>query len=75
MIVDLIDEVDFKERLIDMGVPLNIDQSLEEVQTVLSSWLQDYPEQRPCIVTLFEEIQSSNIMVLPDVSEVMQTVL
>jgi protein associated with RNAse G/E len=72
MIVDLIDEVDFKERLIEMGAPLNIDHSIEEVQDVLSSWFQDYPEQRPCIMALFKEMQGSNITILPEVSIVMK---
>lgn len=75
MIVDLIDEVDFKEKLIDMGVPLNMDQSLEKVHAVLIAWLNDYPEQYPCIVALFEEIQNSNIMILPEVNVIIQKVL
>ena len=75
MIVDLIDEVDFNEKLIDAGVPLNVDQSMEEVQSTLSSWLQQYPEKRPYIEALFEEIQSSHTTILPEVNNVIKAIL
>lgn len=74
MIVDLIDEVDFKEKLIAIGVPLTEGQSMADVQDTLLSWLKEYPEQRPFVVALFEEMQDPNTTILPDVSAVIKVI-
>ncbi|MDE8602494.1 hypothetical protein M3I01_006050 [Marinomonas sp. RSW2] len=71
MIVDLIDEVDFKERLIALGAPVTQDQSLVEVQATVLSWLRAYPEQTPFVKDLCTEMQKDNTTVLPEVSSVM----
>jgi hypothetical protein len=71
MIVDLVDEVDFKDRLIALGAPVTQEQSLMEVQTAVLSWLQAYPEQIPFIKDLCKEMQKDNVTVLPAVSNVM----
>lgn len=71
MIVDLIDEVDFKERLIALGAPVTQDQSLVEVQETVLSWLRAYPEQTPFVKDLCTEMQKDNTTVLPEVSSVM----
>jgi len=71
MIVDLIDEVDFKEKLITLGAPVTQEQSLLEVQTTVLSWLQTYPEQTPFVKELCTEMQKDNATVLPEVSSVM----
>lgn len=74
MIVDLIDEVDFKDKLIAIGVPLTENQSMADVQEALLSWLKEYPEQRPFVIALFEEMQTPNTTILPDVSAVIKAV-
>jgi hypothetical protein len=74
MIVDLIDEVDFKDKLIAIGVPLTESQSMAEVQDTLLSWLKEYPEQRPFVIALFEEMQNPNTTILPDVLAVINRV-
>lgn len=74
MIVDLIDEVDFKEKLIAIGVPLTEDQSMAEVQEILLSWLKEYPEQHPFVAALFDEMQDPNTTILPDVSAVIKAI-
>ncbi|GGN36869.1 MULTISPECIES: hypothetical protein [Marinomonas] len=71
MIVDLVDEVDFKERLIALGAPVTQEQSLAEVQTAVLIWLQAYPEQMPFVKDLCSDMQKVNTTVLPDVSSVM----
>jgi hypothetical protein len=71
MIVDLVDEVDFKDRLIALGAPVTQEQSLMEVQTAVLSWLQAYPEQIPFIKDLCKEMQKDHVTVLPAVSNVM----
>ncbi|WP_111636737.1 hypothetical protein [Marinomonas shanghaiensis] len=71
MIVDLVDEVDFKDRLIALGAPVTQEQSLMEVQTAVLSWLKAYPEQIPFIKDLCKEMQKDNVTVLPAVSNVM----
>ncbi|MBD5770322.1 hypothetical protein [Marinomonas colpomeniae] len=74
MIVDLVDEVDFKEKLIAIGVPLSEDQPMGDVQETLLSWLKEYPEQLPFVVALFEEMTAGNVTVLPEVSTVIQAI-
>ena len=71
MIVDLVDEVDFKERLIALGAPVTQEQNLDEVQSAVLSWLQAYPEQIPFVRDLCTEMQKDNSTVLPEVSSVM----
>ncbi|MBU1832789.1 MAG: hypothetical protein KKF24_08850 [Gammaproteobacteria bacterium] len=71
MIVDLVDEVDFKERLIALGAPVTQEQGLAEVQSAVLSWLQAYPEQTPFVKDLCTEMQKNNTTVLPEVSGVM----
>ncbi|KZN14908.1 hypothetical protein [Marinomonas sp. TW1] len=71
MIVDLIDEVDFKERLIALGAPVKQEQSLAEVQSSVLSWLQLYPEQVSFVKDLCVEMQKDNTTILPEVSKVM----
>ncbi|WP_417526754.1 hypothetical protein [Marinomonas shanghaiensis] len=71
MIVDLVDEVDFKDRLIALGAPVTQEQSLMEVQAAVLLWLQAYPEQIPFIKDLCKEMQKDNVTVLPAVSNVM----
>jgi len=72
MIVDLIDEMDFKEKLIAIGVPVTTEKSLDGVRETLLSWLQDCPEQRPFVDALFVEMQDTNV--LPEVSAVIEAV-
>ncbi|MGO3737836.1 MAG: hypothetical protein ACTJGG_00020 [Marinomonas foliarum] len=71
MIVDLVDEVDFKERLIALGAPVTSEQSLPEVQEAVLSWLQQYPEQTPFVKDLCLSMQKENTSVLPEVYRVM----
>lgn len=73
MIVDLIDEVDFKERLIALGAPVTQEQSLAQVQSAVLSWLQEYPEQTPFIKDLCLDMQKNETTVLPEVSCVVAT--
>ncbi|AEF54411.1 hypothetical protein [Marinomonas posidonica] len=74
MIVDLIDEVDFKERLKALEVPVHESQSMAEVKQVLLKWLVEFPEQRPNILVLFKEMQEEKITVLPEVLEVISSI-
>ncbi|NVK74424.1 MAG: hypothetical protein HWE24_13135 [Oceanospirillaceae bacterium] len=71
MIVDLVDEVDFKERLIALGAPVTQEQNLAEVQSAVLSWLQECPEQTPFIKDLCAEMQKETTTVLPEVSSVL----
>ena len=71
MIVDLVDEVDFKERLIALGAPVTQEQSLADVQAAVLAWLQAYPEQTPFVKDLCRDMQKDNTTVLPEVSNVM----
>ena len=69
MIVDLVDEVDFKDRLIALGAPVTQEQSLQDVQDSVLAWLKAYPEQIPFIKDLCLEMQQENTTVLPEVSD------
>ncbi|MBJ7537484.1 hypothetical protein [Marinomonas transparens] len=71
MIVDLVDEIDFKERLIALGAPVTLEQDLMDVQEAVLAWIKEYPEQTPFVKDLCAAMQSDDITVLPEVSNVM----
>jgi len=75
MIVDLIDEVDFKEKLIGIGAPVDTAKDLKEVDTCLVSWLNEYPEQTYFVKLVCQEIIESNATILPEVKTIMQAYL
>ncbi|TYL48111.1 hypothetical protein [Marinomonas sp. IMCC 4694] len=75
MIVDLIDEVDFKDKLIALGAPVTQAQSLSDVQLAVLAWLSTYPEQAPFVRALCLEMEKDNTTVLPAVSDVMAAFL
>lgn len=75
MIVDLVDEVDFKERLIAIGAPVTQDDSLDAVKEAVLSWLKDYPEQVSFVKAICEQLNHDEVTVLPEVQEVIQSLL
>lgn len=70
MIVDLIDEVDLKEKLRLLGVPIHQEQRLADVQETVLLWLKDNAQHADLIQGLCSELQQSHITVLPDVMQV-----
>lgn len=73
MIVDLIDEVDFKEKLIGIGAPISTQESLEDAQSKVLNWLQENPERKAALNTALEELENTGATILPEVSSVMAT--
>ncbi|MEL0635831.1 hypothetical protein V6259_03525 [Marinomonas sp. TI.3.20] len=72
MIVDLVDEVDFKEKLIALGAPISQQQSLDEVRDATLAWLKDYPEQVSFVQQLCQEMEHNEVTVLPEVKVLLQ---
>lgn len=72
MIVDLVDEVDFKEKLIALGAPISQQQSLDEVRDAILAWLKDYPEQISFVQQLCQEMEHNEVTVLPEVKALLQ---
>lgn len=72
MIVDLVDEVDFKEKLIALGAPISQQQSLDEVRDATLAWLKDYPEQIYFVQQLCQEMEHNEVTVLPEVKALLQ---
>lgn len=72
MIVDLVDEVDFKEKLIALGAPISQQQSLDEVRDATLAWLKDYPEQISFVQQLCQEMEHNEVTVLPEVKALLQ---
>lgn len=75
MIVDLIDEVDFKEKLIGIGAPIDAAKDLKEVDTHLVSWLDECPEQTYFVKLACQELVESNATILPEVKTIMKAYL
>jgi len=70
MIVDLIDEVDLKDKLRLLGAPIHQEQRLADVQEAVLLWLENDPKHAALIHGLCNELQQSHITVLPDVMQV-----
>ncbi|CUB02573.1 hypothetical protein [Marinomonas fungiae] len=75
MIVDLIDEVDFKEKMLGIGAPLKDCQTLAEVSEVLIAWLDENPEHLPKVKSACEELEATGATILPDVHDVIKQLL
>lgn len=72
MIVDLVDEVDFKEKLIALGAPIRQEQSLEEVREATLAWLKEYPEQLSFVQQLCQDMEHNEVTVLPEVKDLLR---
>ncbi|ADZ90957.1 hypothetical protein [Marinomonas mediterranea] len=70
MIVDLVDEVDFKEMLKNSGVPITDDMSLEQVQLETIQWKAQSEAFSIKLNALISELSDDQITVLPDVQNV-----
>lgn len=75
MIVDLIDEVDFKEKMLGIGAPVKDCQTLEATSEVLLSWLDEEPEHCPKVVSACEELEATGATILPEVHSVIKILL
>lgn len=70
MIVDLIDEVDLKDKLRLLGAPIHQEQRLGDVQEAVLLWLENDPKHAALIHGLCNELQQSHITVHPSVMQV-----
>lgn len=75
MIVDLVDEVDFKEKLLAISAPIGMDDSLEEVSVKLKGWLESDPDQLEELKSVYEAFEASGATILPEVQAVLLTLL
>ncbi|RDL43052.1 hypothetical protein DN730_16255 [Marinomonas piezotolerans] len=71
MIVDLIDEVDFKEKMIGIGVPVSSQESLEDVQAKVIEWLEADAERATVLSGALTELEDTGATILPEVLTVM----
>lgn len=67
MIVDLVDEHDFNEKLIALGVDITPDTALADSQTAVLQWIADNDSAKASLQTLFSTLENSEITVLPEV--------
>ncbi|MBM6549563.1 hypothetical protein [Marinomonas ostreistagni] len=72
MIVELIDEVDFKDKLLGIGAPIEPNDTLEEVTTKVDAWLVQSPEQLAAVKEACTELEASGATILPEVLDVIQ---
>lgn len=72
MIVDLIDDVDLKEKLLALGAPIQTMESLSDIETRALAWVQETPERKKMVQSLYAEWQQERITMLPDVLKVIQ---
>lgn len=75
MIVDLIDEVDFKERMLSIGAPIDMSDTLDEVTLKLNDWLKQEPDQISLVKTTCADIEATGATILPDVNSLMDSLL
>lgn len=72
MIVDLVDEVDFKTRLLALGAPVADISDLTAVVEPVKKWLKENPEKESELQAMLEALQSSEVTLLPEVSELVR---
>ncbi|MFD1384651.1 hypothetical protein ACFQ45_14870 [Rhodanobacter aciditrophus] len=72
MIVDLIDEVDFKEKLVGIGAPISAQEPLDDAKNKVLTWLGDHPDQKASLVTAMDELENTGATILPEVLTVMK---
>lgn len=75
MIVDLIDEVDFKEKMLAVGAPVNDCQTVDDILSALDKWLGEVPENLPLVKAACSELLDSGATILPDVQSVLKILL
>ena len=75
MIADLFDESDFREKLIDLGIPIDQDGSFDECRSTVLAWLDSTPEAVSYVVGLFETLRNTDVVLLPEVDEFIEDVL
>lgn len=75
MIVDLIDEVDFKEKMLGIDVPVRDCQTLEEVEQVTKNWLLSDAAHEAILRSAFDELFATQATLLPEVHQVMERLL
>lgn len=72
MIVDLVDERDFNEKLIALGVAITPDSALDETKDAVLAWLADNEEGKAALRALFETLGNGEITVLPEVKTMIE---
>ncbi|MBR7888986.1 hypothetical protein J9B83_08495 [Marinomonas sp. A79] len=72
MIVDLIDDIDLKEKLLALGAPIHAMESLNDIEVATLAWLQSAPEHKDAVRSLCAEWQQEQTTILPDVLELIQ---
>ena len=75
MIVDLVDEVDFKEKMLEIGAPIDMTDNLDEVASKLNDWLKSEPHKIDSVKSVCAEIEATGATILPDVSSLMNRLL
>ena len=73
MIVDLIDEVDFKEKLVAAGIPIEVSSPLSEIVPQIVVWIQQSAAQAQCVQALCIALESSGFTLLPEVDDAIKT--
>lgn len=74
MIVDLVDEFDFKDRLVALGAPVQDCENISDIASVLSDWAAD-DQNRVAIQALYDELQNPETTVLPEIDVVLADIL
>ena len=69
MIVDLVDERDFNEKLAQLGVPVRPDTELAETTILVEQWLADNMESKPALLALYESLLVETTTLLPGVKD------
>ncbi|MEO9654877.1 hypothetical protein [Marinomonas sp.] len=69
MIVDLVDETDLKEGLIGIGVPIQLDDSLEQVKEAVVAWQAHSQAHAIELKKICTELNSPTVTLLPEVTE------
>lgn len=75
MIVELIDEVDFKDKLLGIGAPIEPNDTLEEVLAKVEAWIKDSPEQLEPVQQACTELEATGATILPEVHDVIKALL
>lgn len=75
MIVDLVDEIDFKEQLMSIGVPIDLEWPMDQLVDVVKGWLEESTDRLEILKKLCAKLDEGHVTVLPEVAEQLERLI
>lgn len=75
MIVDLVDEIDFKEQLMSIGVPIDLEWPMDQLVDVVKGWLEESVDRLERLKKLCAKFDEGHVTVLPEVAKQLERLI